>query len=272
MNQGEFCLGNVSGADCGYLLYLDIGSNGSQNDSLCAYTVKTGFTGYTYPVGVDFAVTGVGTTGGYSFGLAMISGGSLSFAITATEITLTDDNGDSAISAYSFKGTKWSSTSSSGKFTIVESGSSPGTVTETTIVSITTYILLTEFGNDVPIRFYITEDITVTSGQTSYTFVSASMSDGSSTVSYANIAAITSSYPTITATFLASLKELDTIATLASDSDYSTEIDYKYNNTSDYKTLNVAVAESGVTISRASVASGYTVYINGSLTNPITTA
>lgn len=61
MNEGEFCLGSVSGANGAYLMYLDIAANASkiQRTTVCEHFVREEYT-YQYPLGVTFStVSGV---------------------------------------------------------------------------------------------------------------------------------------------------------------------------------------------------------------------
>lgn len=124
INCGEFCLGSVDGSHFGaYLVYLDIGAFARDNDKVEAYSVTTHVSALPYPDGVDFAVAGATGNGGESFGIYLPTNitGTISFAITETNVSITDS---SSLSVYSFKGSKFSETTASNKFTV--SGNSPG--------------------------------------------------------------------------------------------------------------------------------------------------
>lgn len=124
INCGEFCLGSVDGSHFGaYLVYLDIGAFARDNDKVEAYHITTHVNSSAYPNGVDFAITGATGNGGESIGVYLPSNitGSISFAVSENEINITDS---SSISTYSFKGSKYSDSSASGKFIV--SGNSPG--------------------------------------------------------------------------------------------------------------------------------------------------
>ena len=129
INCGEFCLGSVSGSHFGaYLVYLDIGAFARDNDIVHAYHITTHGGSLPFPSGVDFAVAGAdGVTGGDSICIYLDSGinGSVTFVVTESNIAITDA---SSLSTYSYKGTKFSETPATGKFTV--SGNSPGDLDE----------------------------------------------------------------------------------------------------------------------------------------------
>ena len=125
INCGEFCLGSVENSTFGaYLVYLDIGAFARDNDAIQAYCVTTHVNSLAYPDGVDFAAAGAtGATGGETFCISIPTNitGSVSFAVTDSNIEITDD---SALTTYSYKGTKYSDTALPNTFTV--SGDSPG--------------------------------------------------------------------------------------------------------------------------------------------------
>ena len=138
VNDGEYAIGmaenpnptQITSFTGAYMMYLDIGANADilSSDKVEAYSINTIRTGYSYPYGVDFAVTSVGNNGGESIGvyIAASSSGSISFALNSngTNIAITDV---SSISTYSFQGTRYSSSDPpTGNFTV--SGNSPGSM------------------------------------------------------------------------------------------------------------------------------------------------
>lgn len=127
VNAGEFCLGNMADADDGcYLMYLDIGANGSEDkDIIYSYSI-TSETGLSYfPIGVDFAVINCGNSGGESICVYVdkSASGLLVFSTneSGTEIEISDSGG---ISTYSYQGSRYSETIEANKFTVT--GNSPG--------------------------------------------------------------------------------------------------------------------------------------------------
>ena len=96
VNAGEYAIGMVPGLASGVsganLIYLDIGTNGSEGDrdELTAYSVTTYSNGVPYPSGVDFA-TGdlVSTNGGETLGIIVSSSsnGAINFDIDGNNIT-----------------------------------------------------------------------------------------------------------------------------------------------------------------------------------------
>lgn len=142
VNDGEYAIGmaenpnptQITSFTGAYMMYLDIGANADtvNADKIEAYSINTIKTGYSYPSGVDFAVTSVGNNGGESIGVyvASSSSGSITFSLNeaGTNIAITDS---SSISTYSFQGTRYSSSDPpSGKFTV--SGNSPGSMSTLT--------------------------------------------------------------------------------------------------------------------------------------------
>ncbi len=125
INCGEFCLGSVENSHFGaYLVYLDIGAFARDDDAIHAYCVTTNVNSLAYPDGVDFATAGAtGTVGGETICVYIPTNitGSVSFAVTSTNIEITDS---SALTTYSYKGSKYSDTPLQDAFTV--SGDSPG--------------------------------------------------------------------------------------------------------------------------------------------------
>ena len=125
INCGEFCLGSVENSHFGaYLVYLDIGAFARDDDAVHAYCVTTNVNSLAYPDGVDFAAGGAsGVTGGETFCILLPTDitGSVSFAVTSTNIEISDS---SALSTYSYKGSRFSDSPHQDAFTV--SGDSPG--------------------------------------------------------------------------------------------------------------------------------------------------
>ena len=125
INCGEFCLGSVENSHFGaYLVYLDIGAFARDDDAIHAYCVTTNVNSLAYPDGVDFATAGAtATVGGETICVYIPTNitGSVSFAVTSTNIEITDS---SALTTYSYKGSKYSDTPLQDAFTV--SGDSPG--------------------------------------------------------------------------------------------------------------------------------------------------
>ena len=125
INCGEFCLGSVENSHFGaYLVYLDIGAFARDDDAIHAYCVTTNVNSLAYPDGVDFATAGAtAAVGGETICVYIPTNitGSVSFAVTSTNIEITDS---SALTTYSYKGSKYSDTPLQDAFTV--SGDSPG--------------------------------------------------------------------------------------------------------------------------------------------------
>ena len=125
INCGEFCLGSVENSHFGaYLVYLDIGAFARDDDAVHAYCVTTNVNSLAYPDGVDFATGGAtGISGGETFCILLPTDitGSVSFAVTSTNIEISDS---SALSTYSYKGSRFSDSPHQDAFTV--SGDSPG--------------------------------------------------------------------------------------------------------------------------------------------------
>lgn len=136
VNDGEYAIGmaenpnptTITSFTGAYMMYLDIGANADilSSDKIEAYSINTIRTGYSYPYGVDFAVTSVGNNGGESIGIYIPDShsGSLSFELnnTGTDIKITDA---SSLATYAFQGSRYSANDPpNGKFSV--SGNSPG--------------------------------------------------------------------------------------------------------------------------------------------------
>ena len=125
INCGEFCLGSVENSNFGaYLVYLDIGAFARDDDAVHAYCVTTHVNSLAYPDGVDFSAGGAtGISGGETFCVLLPTNitGSVSFAVTSTNIEILDS---SALSTYSYKGSRFSDSPHQDAFTV--SGDSPG--------------------------------------------------------------------------------------------------------------------------------------------------
>ncbi|MBO4667620.1 MAG: hypothetical protein J5666_05805, partial [Bacilli bacterium] len=105
VNYGEYCLGNSrTGSEGAYLIYLDIGANGSEiKDKLYAYNIIVTQENVLYPLGVDFAAAGVTGNGGDTFCIYIESEdqGIVSFTFNddKDDINITDA---SSITEYSY--------------------------------------------------------------------------------------------------------------------------------------------------------------------------
>ena len=125
INCGEFCLGSVENSHFGaYLVYLDIGAFARDDDAVHAYCVTTHVNSLAFPDGVDFAAAGAtAVLGGETFCVLLPTNvkGSVSFAVTSSNIEITDS---SALTTYSYKGSKYSDSPLQDAFTV--SGDSPG--------------------------------------------------------------------------------------------------------------------------------------------------
>lgn len=112
LNAGEYCLGSVSGSLGASLMYLDIGANGSDIDTLSAYYVDTNNSSLPFPVGVDFAVTYVnsGQTGSTEGGItcaisiAASSDGAIAFSVSSATISVNITNNSTFSSNIEYKG------------------------------------------------------------------------------------------------------------------------------------------------------------------------
>ncbi len=147
VNEGEYAMGAVHGMNSSNtagasLIYLDIGTNGATAEAnrITAYTVTTNGSGYKYPSGVDFAVTGVKgnsgiATGGVSFCVQIepqASGDTMVFTVTESSVTIsavptaTNSSPSPLNSKYSYKGTGFSTaaTTPTGKFKVINGPSS----------------------------------------------------------------------------------------------------------------------------------------------------
>ena len=125
INCGEFCLGSVKGSHFGaYLVYLDIGAFARDDDAVHAYSVTTNVNSLAYPNGVDFAAGGAtGINGGETFCVYLPGDitGSISFLVKEDEIEISDND---SLSTYSYKGSRYSDTPIDDAFIV--SGDSPG--------------------------------------------------------------------------------------------------------------------------------------------------
>jgi len=125
INCGEFCLGSVENSHFGaYLVYLDIGAFARDDDAVHAYSVTTFVNSLAYPDGVDFATAGATAVSGGETFCVYIPGditGSVSFAVTDTNVAITDSD---SLTTYSYKGSKYSDTPLDNAFTV--SGDPPG--------------------------------------------------------------------------------------------------------------------------------------------------
>ncbi|MCR5491980.1 MAG: hypothetical protein K6F32_07630 [Bacilli bacterium] len=138
VNKGEYALsGPTSKPTGGYLIYLDIGANGVQQDVVEAYAVTTNKTSvdYAYPNGVDFATTDLeGTSGGETLGIIIASdiSGTVAFTVSGTTITYASD----VSTEYAFAVKE--ATTATGQDPPTNSIVEAETITRTTIVHIVT--------------------------------------------------------------------------------------------------------------------------------------
>lgn len=276
LNAGEFCLGNESGGNGGYLLYLDIGANGTQElHGITAYSITTNRTGKIYPAGVDFLVVGVNgyDDGGYSFGLSIASGstGMVSFNVTENVVTLAD----SLSTSYSFQGTKWKSTQPSDTDYFYIFGSSPGGLPIKPGGEKISLVTITEKGTDgtsivynVKIVDTLDENDSITASE--YYFKNASDADYGDPISLETLQT-TAASSILQDNVLDLIRSLRTVVTISSDltdgyHEFASVPTYSPTTGSNaYKTMNVVVSgTSGKEVIVSFLLDGYTVSINGS--------
>ena len=258
-NAGEYCLGNVSGGDGGYLLYLDIGANGAQVlHGITAYSITTLRNGTVFPTGVDFLVVGVDEydDGGYSFGLSIdennSAAGSISFNISESQVSLTD----TLSSNYSFQGTKWKSTARDGYFYV--SGSSPGAPPRVLGGEKVSYISILEGGTTYSVRIVDTLSANGSIIESKYFF------EGTE-VTLRELQTNTAAASALQDNVIDLIRSLRTIATLTSEgsNEFNSQPNYSYLGNTDYKTVNIIISETGFDITIAFILDGYSIYING---------
>ena len=125
VNEGEYAIGMVPGKASGVsganLLYLDVGSNGSnaEKKKMAAYRITSTDSGNTFPTGVDFATVGTSTNkdGGQSFCLSIPSSqtGSMTFNVSTNTVGITT----SITGKYSYKSSRYvASSPNNSQFTI----------------------------------------------------------------------------------------------------------------------------------------------------------
>lgn len=128
VNPGEYAISALSGSSnsgaC--MLYLDLAANGTNKEKVTANTVTTIQSTNTFPLGVDFALTGVTGDGGNGFCVDLKSGkkGYIDFNIVPNKVTIGGttevvDEVTYSIAAYTYKSGNFGST-----YTV--SGNSPG--------------------------------------------------------------------------------------------------------------------------------------------------
>lgn len=105
VNDGEYCLGNGAGSEGAYLVYLDIGANGSEvKDTIYSYNIYSRQEAVLFPIGVDFAANGVTGNGGDTICVYIASGktGVVTFTLNDAKnvINISDT---SAITTYAYK-------------------------------------------------------------------------------------------------------------------------------------------------------------------------
>lgn len=130
VNDGEYAFGMVPGKSAStytgaYLIYLDIAVNGEDGvaNSVSAYSVTTSAKSNKYPMGVDFAISGIGDNGGETFCVVISASasGHTKYDIVANKVTISSGGGTTAIAAnYSYRSTKYVATDPppDGKFTV----------------------------------------------------------------------------------------------------------------------------------------------------------
>lgn len=248
LNAGEYCLGTVQGTAGSYLMYLDIGANGSAaaDDAVSAYSIHTISTAVSFVVGVDFDVTGAGDTGGDSIciGINSLNQGVVTFNVNeaGTVINVTDT---SSITQYTYK---------SGTFgnTYTVSGNSPGDMDEqpTNGTKVTHINVVTANAG--------TQEILMSTNMD--TAVSTYKLNGVSKT----LAEIQAAVPALTNEILTSINGLGTVVTLTKASS-SVEFNVTMPNmpwASDTDYVVITTPTTGLKIT-VDIEDGYTLTING---------
>ena len=255
INCGEFCLGSVSDGTYGaYLVYLDIGAFDRDEDKVMAYHVTTFANSLSFPDGVDFAVASATGIGGESMGIYLPTGitGSVSFVITESNIAITDT---SQISTFSFKGTKFSPTAASGKFTT--SGDPPGALVEP------------PSGGERLIHI----KVDAVDGSTWFIDILDRLDANKNIISTSyprilknGVAQQQSAIPVSVTSVLADIRGLSRVVTFTRESgteEFDTTAEYDEQTHKIVSTTVTSDNLSGITIKVSNLTSGYTVKING---------
>lgn len=262
IGAGEFAIGS-SASDGGYLFYLDIGASGEvtvPDDQITAYSITTKKQGNNYPLGVDFAVAGIGTGGGDSLGVYINSNsaGSISFAVNQAGTSIAIDDA-SSISTYAFHGTKYGgSNPASGQFSV--SGSHlPGNITSPPVGG--TRVLTIDLKKLGGTQYHIEITDYLTNSTGSFNPTESIYKLGGSTSSETAILALSEE---LDAELLATLRNLTIAATLTRNKG-TEEFSTTYNTANcsySGKTIDVDVVLNGTTLT-LTVTQGYTLKIGG---------
>lgn len=265
VNEGEYAMGAVSNAFNGtnasfytqgaYMIYLDIGANSAESDTLSAYSITTKNTGNAYPIGVDFVPISVTGDGGETIAISIASGeqGSLIIATSTKDrsISVTDT---SSIANYAYKSSKCvDSIPNDNQFTCNLSDGPP-----------------TPSGGGVRI---LNIDLRKTNGDSYYIRITDILSDDSGTIDSSTfelnsgsgfVSSTQSAIEDLSAEInLTNLRKLE-IAAILSRATGTGEFVTTYNTASCTSTsINVAVTCPTGTAYSIEVKSGYTAVING---------
>ncbi len=213
VNAGEYALSLPPSGHIGTsLIYLDIGTNGSQGaaNQVTGYSITTTSNGKLYPQGVDFAVVGtdIAKTGGLSFSLAIApnQAGDIKFNVTNTNVAI---SGNTMLShTYTFLGSKYASSADPpNKFTITDSI----VVSEVPIQTSEKYKVsyISAIGTNGTRQLVTIKKFLVGSEETQYTL------NGSGS----SLSAIQTAIPLITNVVTASIDGLSTAITVQRDND-----------------------------------------------------
>ena len=264
VNAGEYAMGVAGSTQGAYMLYLDLGANASNDYTLLAHSITTKRTGNYYPVGVDFAVVNAGNNGGDSMGISIAasSSGSVSFAVTANNINVTDSG---SISTYTFHGTKYVA-SSPGNTAFDVTGNVPDPINEPSVGTgqreLTIMRKKTDGTGSTTIAKVI-DNFTYENSQA--TLVSSTYTiDGSTSTQQAIISLLPTSVDLDTR-----LRALKIAAVLTSDSashEFTTEYDIE-NCAYGAKIIDVDITPNGAAAIAIAVTTGYTLKISGSQYN-----
>ena len=279
INPGDYAMGLVAGSSNSgaYMLYLDIGANAELTDEVSAYSITTKHDGYSYPTGVDFAVSGAGTTGGDSFGVYIPSGkqGEVIFAITSTNINVSGATENNySISIYKFQGTKHRPSHNDGTFT-VGSTSPPQALQNVNAIERTLHISLTTIGPsagsyDIVITDYLDSNGNILNSPASTYYVDSG--SGYVASDYSTIEGLTNEFtidPTFPAATLSkNLRKLAKAATITRTNSTAARFSTTYNVAGCSANLVDATVELNGTTIAVTVETGYQAKINGQTYNP----
>lgn len=260
VDAGEFALGGVSGQDGGaYLLYLDLSANASVDDSdvITAYSITTSSSGCAYPIGVDFAVTGVGIGGGNSFGVAIASSskGTVVFNVAdnGSTVAVSPVQGTTQVGAYSYAGTGFGTA-----FTVTGiSGTPPGASTSQRVLTIGATLV----SGDV-YKVLIIDTLNDQGGITGTQYL---LGAGTDTPTSSTLPEIQETVSVLDSETIAELRELTAVVTLTRISgggEFTTTYDVPNCSYSD-KIIDVDLEYNGCKISVGTIATDYHFLVGG---------